>query len=714
MAWSKWKGACVVGLLASVGLAWSQAPMGNRSTPPSPERIMTLHENGKALRCRVVQSWRTSNGTQAYQLQVIETGELVTILEDGPATTVPGSSATRLPMRILHWGQRDRVPPAGAPVPPQVIEPARTSPIQRTSVQTVTPAAATVSPCDGVIVGNTPRIIPSPQEKVVSWEAGGGKSATIYPNKSLNDCLCPGPAIVDCCPPAETPRQGLFPRLFGSSKPSPMVVDNCQPGTVVTVNVPEPKSTSPRDKVTAAAQTPQIVKPAEPRPVEPKIVKSVEPKIVKPAEPKPVEAKRETKKENRMPTELPAPVVKKDDKKAATIKKEEKTPFSTATAQTTPTPKTLPLAISDTKKKDDPKAVADAIKKEADQRKMWGTQTEVKVEQPVRKDLPPASQTERKKQDILMAPEKFIPGSEKANPKASAEIMNAGAQQMPGRVPTPLGVQSVLAARNGAQGPVMYIPVPVATVPEPIRAPTPPPPNVPQPPNPTAFVNAFSPPPGQNQQPLAPEQIQVVMQQQALMQQQAYLQQQAMLQRMQYGQTAQLVPVGYGMPMQVNYPAVYSGPQAPNPIVQQASPIQQVGFVPPANPMVNAAMDRRVAQVSAQTAAGGAMSDANTVAQIIKVLQESPYPAQREWAATNLATFDGRVYPHLTQVLGLAARQDSAANVRAAAVYGLSRMNLQNDAVLGTLSALRGDADPQVRQEVEQAYLRMGLTPTQP
>jgi len=709
MAWSKWKGACVVGLLASVGLAWSQAPMGNRSTPPSPERIMTLHENGKALRCRVVQSWRTSNGAQAHQLQVIETGELVTILEDGPATTVPGSSATRLPMRILHWNQRDRAPAAGTPVPPQVIEPARTSPIQRTSAQTVTPAAATVSPCDGVIVGNTPRIIPSPQERIVSWEAGG-KPGTIYPSKSLNDCLCPGPAIVDCCPPAETPRQGLFPRLFGSSKPSPMVADNCcQPGTVVTVPAPEPKLASSRDKTTTSAQTPQIVKPAEPRPIEPKIVKSaeprpVEPKIVKPAEPKPVEAKKEIKKENRMPTELPAPVVKKDDKKAATVKKDEKTPFSTATAQTTPTPKTLPLAISETKKNDDAKAVADAIKKETDQRRMWGAQTEVKVEQPVRKDLPPASQTERKKQDILMAPEKFIPGSEKANPKASAEIMNAGAQQMPGRVPTPLGVQSVLAARNGAQGPVMYIPVPVATVPEPIRPPT----NVPQPPNPTVLVNAFTPP-----QNLTPEQMQVAMQQQALMQQ-AYLQQQAMLQRMQYGQTAPLMPVSYGMPMQAMYPAVYSGPQAPNPIVQQqTSPIQQVGFMPPANPMVNAAMDRRVAQVSAQTASG-ALSDANTVAQIIKVLQESPYPAQREWAATNLATFDGRVYPHLTQVLGLAARQDSAANVRAAAVYGLSRMNLQNDAVLGTLSALRGDADPQVRQEVEQAYLRMGLTPTQP
>lgn len=675
MAWSKWKGACVVGLLASVGLAWSQSPMVHRSAPSS-ERIMTVHENGKALRCRVVQSWRTSTGSQAHQLQVIETGEMMTIVEDGSPTTVPGSQAQRLPMRIFHWNQRDRAMPAGAPMPPQVIQPVghiTTTPIQLTSGQTIKPAAG-ISPCDGVITGTPPRIVGSSHERIISWEEGSGKPTTIYPSTSARDC---GPVIVDCCPPVESPRQGLLPRLFGA-KTTPVVVDPCAPGTVVPAHA-EPKS--------ATTRKPAIVKPAEPRPVE-------------------------AKKNEKTPTELPAPVAKKDDKKPTIAKKEEKLPFSTATAQTTPTPKTSPLAIPgvDAKKKDDAKttSVAEAAKKDSgDYRKMWGNQPDSKLEQPglatvdrekVRKDLPLA-----KRQDILMAPEKFNPGTNLAAP-----------HQPLGHVPTPLGVQSVLAARNGAQGPVMYIPVPVATVPEPIRPPTAPPPNVPQPPNPTAFVNAFSPPPSQNQQPLTPEQMQVVIQHQALMQQQAYLQQQAMLQRMQYGQSAQLVPVGYGMPMQVNYPAVYSGPQAPNPIVQQPmSPIQQVGFASAANPIVNKAMDRRVAPVSAQSA-GGAMSDSNTVAQIIKVLQESQYPAQREWAATNLATFDGRVYPHLTQVLVLAARQDSAANVRAAAIYSLSRMNLQSETVISTLHALRGDADPHVRQEVEQAYIRMGLTPTQP
>ena len=115
-------------------------------------------------------------------------------------------------------------------------------------------------------------------------------------------------------------------------------------------------------------------------------------------------------------------------------------------------------------------------------------------------------------------------------------------------------------------------------------------------------------------------------------------------------------------------------------------------------------MDRRT------TPLAQAGQDSGTMAQLIGVLQNSPYPAQREWAATNLSTFDWRMYPHLTMVLIQAARQDSAPIVRAAAVYSLSRLNAQTEPVLSTLQTLRSDADPRVRQEAEQASIRMGLS----
>ena len=62
MAWSKWRGALALGALASVGLVWSQSPMfhGQKASPQPirGERILTVHEDGKPLRCRVVQTWR--------------------------------------------------------------------------------------------------------------------------------------------------------------------------------------------------------------------------------------------------------------------------------------------------------------------------------------------------------------------------------------------------------------------------------------------------------------------------------------------------------------------------------------------------------------------------------------------------------------------------------------------------------------------------------
>jgi hypothetical protein len=248
----------------------------------------------------------------------------------------------------------------------------------------------------------------------------------------------------------------------------------------------------------------------------------------------------------------------------------------------------------------------------------------------------------------------------------------------------------------------------------------PPEPNVPQPPNPTAYVNAFSPPPappGQNpMMPMTPEQQQAMMQHHAMMQYQAMLQHHAMMQRMQQPQMAQLMPMMPGAaPMQVGYPASYNGPQPPNPVAPprpMMMPIQPVGFNPAGAAglnlaAVNPAMDRRGLATAQQPAA----DESAKLGQLISVLQQSSFPAQREWAATNLSTFDHRLYPHLTQVLMQAARQDAAATVRAAAVYSLSRMNVQSEAVLGTLQALRGDADPRVRQEVEQAYTRMGVTP---
>ena len=59
------------------------------------------------------------------------------------------------------------------------------------------------------------------------------------------------------------------------------------------------------------------------------------------------------------------------------------------------------------------------------------------------------------------------------------------------------------------------------------------------------------------------------------------------------------------------------------------------------------------------------------------------------------------------QLLLQAAQQDPAATVRASCVYSLAHMNAASEPVVSTLYMLRNDGDPRVRQEVEQALVRL-------
>src|SRR5262245_20789750 len=109
--------AAACGVLAQTwaGLAPSQQPKTAPVAASASDRIITLHEDGKALTCRVVSTWRLDTGELAYQVQVLATGEMLTIVEDGRDGRGRGSRA--ISMKIFHWGQRS-TPPRGAPLPP--------------------------------------------------------------------------------------------------------------------------------------------------------------------------------------------------------------------------------------------------------------------------------------------------------------------------------------------------------------------------------------------------------------------------------------------------------------------------------------------------------------------------------------------------------------------------------------------------------------------
>lgn len=93
--------------------------------------------------------------------------------------------------------------------------------------------------------------------------------------------------------------------------------------------------------------------------------------------------------------------------------------------------------------------------------------------------------------------------------------------------------------------------------------------------------------------------------------------------------------------------------------------------------------------------------------QLVTLLQTSAFPDQREWAVTSLGNCDGQANPQAVQAVLTAARQDPAPMVRAACIRCLVRMNVNTWQVLDAVQALKGDADPRVKNEADRAMARL-------
>jgi hypothetical protein len=85
------------------------------------------------------------------------------------------------------------------------------------------------------------------------------------------------------------------------------------------------------------------------------------------------------------------------------------------------------------------------------------------------------------------------------------------------------------------------------------------------------------------------------------------------------------------------------------------------------------------------------------------VLRGSLFPSQREAAADQLGQSDWRREPEVVQALVTAARSDPAPMVRACCVRTLARMRVNTMPAVSAVQELKQDADPRVRQAVEEA-----------
>jgi glycosyltransferase involved in cell wall biosynthesis len=93
----------------------------------------------------------------------------------------------------------------------------------------------------------------------------------------------------------------------------------------------------------------------------------------------------------------------------------------------------------------------------------------------------------------------------------------------------------------------------------------------------------------------------------------------------------------------------------------------------------------------------------SNIEELLGVLRDSLYASQREWAAANLATVDGRAHPEVVEALRTAARTDGAPTVRATCVRCLIRLKANTPAVMALLKDLQADPDPRVRREASRA-----------
>ena len=191
--------------------AWSQIPS---SQTGAKERIMTVHEDGKTLRCRIINTWQLADGSTAYHVQSLETGEMITLVQRGrrggaqPALNGQGRSTCASSTGATQH------PPAGVPMSPSV------SPASG-QVVSLPGTPRSVTPLFGGKKSNA-TACPDCTERILMWEDGKPGQPIVSSSGS--------PSIV-AASNQSTPTRMVASNQAGSASNMPVIV-NQQPGVV--------------------------------------------------------------------------------------------------------------------------------------------------------------------------------------------------------------------------------------------------------------------------------------------------------------------------------------------------------------------------------------------------------------------------------------------------------------------------------------------------
>jgi hypothetical protein len=203
-------GSVVVGLAAS-GLTWGQTAL----TPPAPNsdppgKIITVNEAGKpAQKCRLIKMWTQPSGGKACQVQAIDSGHIMTIVQSAPAT---GGDGKTMAMTIYHW--TGNTPHPDAPMPPTTMV---TSPVMRTAATTMQqsePMPAGTPAVTSPAISSAFMRQPMPPQHAPAPMTPGGVVLTPAPtvHDGSGSAACGDCGTCDAC---TTCKPSLFERIKG-------------------------------------------------------------------------------------------------------------------------------------------------------------------------------------------------------------------------------------------------------------------------------------------------------------------------------------------------------------------------------------------------------------------------------------------------------------------------------------------------------------------
>lgn len=709
-----------------VGLAWTGLA-GAQSVPPGTaaprERYMTVREEGKPpQRCKLLKTWHEADGSTAYQVQAVDSGELITIVQSSSLPTESGGHKT-VASRIFHWGPENK-PSAKTPVPPP----------NATVVGTpMGPSGSSSAPTQSAPTAASPPASPSAQFATMTQKP---ESATLT-------ARAPAPT------PAPTVPAPILPQPLPSKSPAP----SYSPTTIVVT----PKTDSPSKSDSATATTDATAKSA-PAP-EPRLVPTTSGNVACATPCGPC-------CQSSCACCTPAPLRQTWLNR---IFKSHASSTAVACQPVTCTPAPLPPAVA--------KAAVEPARP-SDWRESWGkvepwkaapTATADQSGEEVSKHMARAPVEVPKQADPLKDPDWYRGMALKEKPHSSyAPDMSAGpaSPHNEEKVALPPGGMEMASppavpGMPPSSGRVITLPAEEGnafwTPPAPPRRekkgtkgqteqPEQPEPSGPHynaferesntpPPNPAAAMGR----PGMGPMGMGAPGLPVAMQGMPPPPRgpMPYLPQ---------GPRMPSLPVDMGVPSGMAnaftvagtrrpIPADFGGtPQEPNgfgssevQVEGPAHPPQAYGMqpmpgaavpgmmpmMPPQGPVVgmNPLMAVPPTQVAANKPAG--LHDSESVPQLLAALKDSQLPSQREWAAEQLSEVNWHQQPHIADSLARSAKEDPAASVRAACVHALAHLKVDKPEVVAVVQELRNDRDPRVRSEVEEALSMLAATPQQ-